>query len=223
MSARTTAPQRVLIGEAMAEPRRWLAGLVSAAFPGAALAEAASQRAGLHAAEAGGFGMALIDIGLPDGSGLEVLRALRQTAPETLCIVTTVLGDDANIVAALSVGAAGYLLKEQPGAVIVAQLRQAAQGVPALSPAIARRIMDHFRYTGPAAPAEQGLTARETEVLALIARGLRNAEVAAELRLAESTVASYIKDIYRKLGISSRAEASWHATRLGLNTPPGGC
>ena len=78
--------------------------------------------------------------------------------------------------------------------------------------------MSHFRDTGPV-DAETRLTPRETEVLALIAHGLRNAEVAAELSLAESTVAGYIKDIYRKLGISSRAEASWHATRMGLRAP----
>ena len=76
--------------------------------------------------------------------------------------------------------------------------------------------MDHFRRTGPSAPPDQELTPRERDVLARIGRGLRNAEVAADLGMTEHTVASHIKAIYRKLGISSRAEASWHATRLGL-------
>jgi len=119
------------------------------------------------------------------------------------------------VVAALSQGAEGYLLKDQDASILAHQLRQLTHGIPALSPVIARRIMTHFRHTGPVC-AEIRLTRRETDVLALIARGLRNAEVAAELGLAESTVAGYIKDIYRKLGISSRAEASWHATRMGL-------
>ena len=75
--------------------------------------------------------------------------------------------------------------------------------------------MEHFRRTGPVAP-DDGLTAREREVLAMIGQGLRNGEVAETLKLSENTVAGYIKSIYRKLGISSRAEASWHAARLGL-------
>ncbi len=89
-------------------------------------------------------------------------------------------------------------------------------GVPALSPSIARRIMEHFSLTGPTDVPDCQLTEREVEVLTLIARGLRNAEVAEILGLAQTTIASYIKSVYRKLGISSRAEASWHATRLGL-------
>ncbi|MDO9524114.1 MAG: response regulator transcription factor [Gemmobacter sp.] len=208
--------KRVLIVEDVAETRRWLTGLVQAAFPAATVAEAATLRAGL-AAIRDGFDLALIDLGLPDGSGLEVLRALRQSQAGALCVVTTAMGDDASIVAALSSGADGYLLKEQPEDVLLRQLRQLSLGIPALSPAIARRIMEHFRLTGPAAAPDADLTAREREVLALIGRGMRNTEVAASLGLAETTVAGYIKAVYRKLGISSRAEASWHATRLGLS------
>lgn len=76
--------------------------------------------------------------------------------------------------------------------------------------------MEHFRLTGPAADARDDLTVREREVLMLISRGLRNADVAEQLGIAENTVAHHIKAIYRKLGISSRAEAAWHATRMGL-------
>src|SRR5690606_14126580 len=86
-----------------------------------------------------------------------------------------------------------------------------------LSPAIARRIMEHFQLTGPAVTSEEGLTEREKEVLALISRGMRNVDVADQLALSGNTVATHIKSIYRKLGISSRAEASWYATMLGLS------
>lgn len=175
-------------------------------------------RAGLAAVAARDFDMALIDLGLPDGSGLEVLRSLRLLRPETVSIVTTVMGEDAYIVSALSAGASGYLLKETPPELLARQLVQLGEGIPAISPSIARRIMDHFRLTGPAAELDNALTTREAEVLGLIARGLRNADVAQDLGLAESTIASHIKAIYRKLGISTRAEASWHATRLGLTT-----
>ena len=208
-----------LIVEDVGETRRWLAGIVASAYPDCAIEQAATMRAGLAAVSARDFDMALIDLGLPDGSGLEELRSLRLLRPQTLSIVTTVMGEDAYIVAALSAGASGYLLKETPPELLARQLVQLGEGIPAISPSIARRIMDHFRLTGPAAELDNALTAREAEVLGLIARGLRNADVANDLGLAESTVASHIKSIYRKLGISTRAEASWHATRLGLAVP----
>ena len=206
--------KRILILEDVAETRRWLAAIALAAFPDAEIVEAQNLRTG-RAAAAAAPDLALIDLRLPDGSGLDLLKLLRAEHPGTTCVITTVMGDDADVVAALSQGAEGYLLKDQDDAMLARQLRQLSLGIPALSPVIARRIMNHFRDTGPVAP-EVRLTRRETEVLALIGRGLRNAEVAAELGLAETTVTGYIKDIYRKLGISSRAEASWHATRLGL-------
>ncbi|WP_312412661.1 LuxR C-terminal-related transcriptional regulator [Shinella sp.] len=99
---------------------------------------------------------------------------------------------------------------------LIRQLTQTAQGIPALSPSVARRIMEHFQRTGPSA-ADDALTSRERDVLALIGKGFRNSEVAQAFDLFEHTVAGHIKNIYKKLDISSRAEASWHAVRLGLN------
>lgn len=210
---------KILIVEDLSETRRWLGEIVSAAFDESEIHEAASMRAGIAQAAARDYDVALIDLGLPDGSGLDVLRNLRLLRPQTVCVVTTVMGDDASIVGALSAGAQGYLLKEQPQDLLVRQLKQMTEGIPALSPSVARRIMEHFKRTGPAAP-EDDLTGREREVLGLIGRGLRNGEVAEALGISENTVAGYIKDIYRKLGISSRAEASWHAARLGLGEAP---
>lgn len=207
---------RILVVEDLSETRRWLIEIASVAFENCEIHEAASLRAGIAQSAARDYDLALIDLGLPDGSGLDVLRNLRLLRPQTVCVVTTVMGDDASIVGALAAGAQGYLLKEQPRDMLVRQLGQIADGIPALSPSVARRIMEHFRRTGPAAH-EDPLTAREREVLALIGRGLRNGEVAETLSISVNTVASYIKDIYRKLGISSRAEASWHAARMGLD------
>ena len=212
---------RILIVEDIPETRSWLESIAEEAFPGSETVTVATMREALaHTAEAD-FDLALIDLGLPDGSGLDVLRQLRVLGAKTTPIVTTIMGDDAHIVAALSAGAEGYLLKDTARDLFIRQLKQLADGTPALSPSIARRIMEHFRFTGPAADPEDALTAREQDVLGLIGRGLRNSDVARDLGLAESTIASHIKSIYRKLGISSRAEAAWHATRLGLSTAPG--
>jgi DNA-binding NarL/FixJ family response regulator len=210
----------VLILEDIPETRQWLAEIVRAAFPGCRVDEAGTLREGLEVCAGRSYRVALIDLRLPDGSGLSVVRKLRSESPSTVCVVATVMGDDANIVTALSAGAQGYLLKDQPRDLMTRQLAQVAEGMPALSPPVARRIMDHFKLTGPCQGEDGKLTPRELEVLGLIARGLRIADAAVALGVAEGTVASHIKSIYRKLDIGSRAEAALHATRLGLLKGP---
>ena len=211
--------KRILIVEDIVETLRWLVEIVQSAYPAATICTANSVRTALSKLD-GQIDLALIDLGLPDGSGLEILRGLNKASPSAIKVVTTVVGDDASIVSSLSAGADGYLLKETEAAVLSRQLTQLSMGLPAISPSVARRIMEHFRLTGPVASLDGRLTERETEVLTLISKGLRNAEVASALNIAETTVAGYIKIVYRKLGISSRAEAAWHANRLGLGLKP---
>jgi DNA-binding NarL/FixJ family response regulator len=206
---------RILIVEDIADVRAWLEGVVIDACPEAEVETASDTRTARARLGGEPYTLALVDLGLPDGSGFDVLRAIKAQSPATVCVVATILGDDASVVGALAAGADGYLLKDQPGALLTRHIRQTLDGVPALSPSIARRIMEHFRNTGPAAP-ESDLTIREKEVLAQIGRGMRNHEAAKALGIGEHTVAAHIKSVYRKLGISSRAEAAWHAARLGL-------
>jgi DNA-binding NarL/FixJ family response regulator len=208
--------RRVLILEDVQETRIWLGEIALRAFPDLQITEAATIAAAHNALDRDLPELALIDLGLPDGSGLDILRKLKTMSPTSIAVVTTIMGDDVSVVSALSAGADGYLQKDQTQDQMVSQLRQISHGIPARDGGRERRIMGHFSRTGPVANDDGKLTDRETDVLALISRGLRNAEVARELGLAESTVAGYIKTIYRKLGISSRAEAAWHATRLGL-------
>lgn len=208
--------EKLLIVEDVAEALAGLTQLARTAFPGVDVDQARSVREAIGKIEQTRWNMALVDLGLPDGSGLDIIRRFQTTSPDTICIVSTVLSDDAHVVAALSAGAQGYILKGQPEAVVHRQLVQLRYGIPALSPAIARRIMEHFQRTGPVDDEVQALTARETDVLTMVSKGFRNAEVAQALGLAESTIATHVKSIYRKLGISSRAEAALHATRMGL-------
>lgn len=210
---------RVLIVEDISETRLWLREIMQAAFPGSTIDEAGTLRESLELCASRGYDLAMVDLGLPDGSGLGVVRALCRGDGSTVCVVTTVMGDDAHIVSALSSGAQGYLLKDQPRELIIRQLKQVSEGLPALSPPVARRIMDHFRVSGPCESPDGKLTPRELEVLGLIARGLRIVDAAHALGLAEGTVATHIKSIYRKLDISSRAEAALHASRMGLLGP----
>lgn len=206
----------VLIVEDIAETREWLSRAVATAFPGCDISESPDRRSGLYRAKTQSFDLAIIDLGLPDGKGTDVIAAVREHSPEAMVIVATVMGDDASIIAALSAGAHGYLLKDTPPDLFTRQLEQLGQGVPALSPSIARRIVDHFRSTAVVQTPEATLTARELDVLALISRGLRNADVAQALGLTESTISSYIKSIYSKLGINSRAQAALRASQMGL-------
>lgn len=205
----------ILILDDDIESLSWMKRATRSAFPDCSITEACSVRDGI-AAVSKPIDLALLDLRLHDGSGIKVLRRIRMVQPNTICIIVSMIGDDEAIVAALSAGANGYILKEQPLEQFRRQLLQLKDGQPALSPTIARRIMEHFRLTGPAAQCDTALSEREKQVLALISRGLRNNEVAQTLGIAACTVATHIKSIYRKLGISSRAEASWHAARFGL-------
>lgn len=207
--------KNVLIVEDIAETRKWFCRVVTEAFPESACLEAECLRDALQLVRRIKLDLCVIDLNLPDGKGLQLLPEIRAHSGHAVCVVATVSGDDASIVSALAAGAEGYLLKEQASDVLVSQLRQISMGIPALSPVVAQRLIEHFRNTGPTR-SDAALTSRESDVLALIGRGMRNAEVADELNISATTVAGYIKAIYRKLGISSRAEAAWHAKQMGL-------
>jgi len=215
--------ERALIVEDLDEPRRWLAEILPQALPvvrrvdmAATLAEARDCMRS-HA-----YGLALVDWGLPDGTSEELIAELVAAREGAVVIVATIHDDDTHVFPALRAGAAGYILKSQPGPVVMAQLQRIEIGEPALSPSIALRVLRHFRASpGPAAAADSvppavKLTEREADVLRLIAKGYRATEVAPLLGLTPSTVSSYVRDIYRKLGISSRAEATLEAARRGL-------
>ena len=161
--------------------------------------------------------LALVDLALPDGNGMDIVAALAQKNPSCMIVVATIFDDDAHLFPALRAGAQGYLLKEQPRELLVRQLRGIADGQPPLSPAIARRLLRHFQPLPDASNGEAiQLTPREREVLSLLARGIRIVEIAQTIGISRHTVGDYVKNIYRKLKISSRAEAALQAKSLGL-------
>ena len=223
-AGRVAAAQLVLVVEDQPDTRMWLAGIVGQAMPGAEvvtfprLLEARGWLHGLDGKDRARLRVALIDLGLPDGSGIELIRELAEHFPETLPVVATVYDDDSYLFDAIAAGAQGYLLKDQDAEVLVHRLRRMEDGEPPLSPSIARRRMTHFRRQPPPAPTteESALTPRELEVLALLGRGSRVPEAARRLGLTDHTVSTYVKIIYRKLRISSRAEAALEASRRGL-------
>lgn len=204
-----------MIIEDLPDTQRWLSEVLTQAFPGIEVRIGSSVAEGLHLLDEQLPQIALIDLGLPDGSGIQLIQQLKRLAPAAHCIVTTIFDDDQHLFPALQAGAHGYILKDQPQPQLVRMLRGITQGEPPLSPAIARRLLTHFQPAGAESP-ETPLTARETEVLRLIAKGYTNSRTAELLGISTNTTASYIKEIYRKLNINSRAEATLEATRRGL-------
>jgi len=165
---------------------------------------------------AGAFAMAVIDLGLPDGSGIEIIAEITHGFPTVTCIVSSIYDDDVHLFDALAAGARGYLVKNQEPEMMVHYLKRIDQGEPPLSPSVALRLLNHFRTRTAAPPDEVALTGRETETLALLARGMTIAEVARHLLLSPPTVAGYARAIYQKLNISTRAEATLQAVKRGL-------
>lgn len=162
----------------------------------------------------------IVDLGLPDGSGLDLIDEQRQRDPRTAILVLTVFGDEQKLVRAIECGARGYLLKDESSIGLVDAIAELLAGGAPLSPAIARHLIVRLRPPGDAVvvaePAGSGLSGREIEVLQLAAKGYNHAEVAKLLGLSRNTVASYTRHIYEKLEVHSRAEALYEAGRLGL-------
>lgn len=209
----------ILLLEDLPQIRAWLEGLLLEVFPQARIAQAARVHEAQSLVSALAFELALIDLGLPDGSGVDVIAALREQQPEALSVVVSIHDDDEHLFPALQAGAYGYILKEQSREQIKVQLERIAQGEPPLSPSIARKVIAHFaaqaRPQAPAIPHVQ-LTDRENEVLLRVAKGYTLPEIGQQLGLSRHTIADYVKQIYRKLNVSSRAEAALEAQRLGL-------
>lgn len=159
----------------------------------------------------------LCDIGLPDGSGLDVIRSVRDIArSEPKIMVISVFGDEKSVLAAIEAGAGGYLLKDLDSVQIEKSIQQLLDGQAPISPAIAVHLLKRFKPAEAAAPLVENLTQREIDVLKLMARGLSYREAAARLELTYNTVASYVKEVYRKLAVNSRGRAVVEAQRRGL-------
>lgn len=208
----------ILLLEDLPEIRAWLRLLLLQVFPGAQISEAARVSDAMSLIQAIQFDLAMVDLGLPDGSGRDVVEKLRELQPEAQSVVVTIHDDDDHLFPALQAGAYGYILKEQPRELIAEQLQRISQGEPPLSPSIARKVIAHF--AGQPKPADLmphvQLTERESEVLLRVAKGFTLPEIGVQLSLSRHTIADYVKQIYRKLNVSSRAEAALEAQRLGL-------
>lgn len=172
----------------------------------------------------------LVDLGLPDGSGLEVIALAFNKHPACEIMVFSMFGDEERVLASIEAGATGYILKDTPGLALDDAIRQIHSGGSPMSPGIARQILQRLRKSRPAvepAPAllrsrlardadMPSLTAREAEILDLLSRGYMYSEVARLLSVSVHTIQSHVKHLYSKLSVHSRAEAVFEASKIGL-------
>ena len=220
MSDRLNNPIRsVLIVEDHHDASEVLRGVVAAAFDKPHIAVTGSVKGGTELLDRYSFDIALLDIGLPDGNGIELVKKITSGHPETLSIVTTIFDDDSHLFEALKAGADGYLIKGHSSNELKQFLTDAVSGRPALSPGIALSMLSFFREEEQrqAEPVEgERLTEREAEILRLIAKGCQVKEVSRLLDIASNTVSHHIKNIYSKLNVHNRAEATAAAVQLKL-------
>jgi DNA-binding NarL/FixJ family response regulator len=159
--------------------------------------------------------VAVLDVRLPDGDGVEVCRELRSSHPEVACLMLTSFADDEALFSAIMAGAAGYVLKQVRGADLVDAIRRVAAGESLLDPAVTARVLARLR--APVDPEDEGLaklSEQERRILDLIAEGLTNRQIAEKMFLAEKTVKNYVSHLLTKLGMDRRSEAAAYAARL---------
>jgi DNA-binding NarL/FixJ family response regulator len=212
----TAGPVRVLLADDHPVVREGLRGMLAAEPDIKVVAEAGSGAEAVAMARLHRPDVILMDLRMPGGDGVEAITAIEAAPGAARIIVLTTYDTDADILRAVEAGAAGYLLKDTPLADLVNAIRAAARGETVLAPAVAGRLLTRVR-----GPAPDALSARETEVLALVARGLTNVQIGRALFVSEATVKTHLMRACAKLGVAGRTAAVTKAIETGALPPPG--
>ncbi len=194
--------------------RRGIADVLQAEPGITVVGEAATASEALRRIPAAKPDVALLDARLPDGSGIDVCRDIRSSAPEVRCLILTSYDDNDALFAAVMAGAAGYLLKEIRGTSLIDAVRQVAAGKSLLDPAVTGRLLTRLREGAPQDERLSSLTDREREILGLIADGMTNKQIGETLFLAEKTVKNYVSGLLAKLGMQRRTQAAVYGAEV---------
>jgi NarL family two-component system response regulator LiaR len=160
----------------------------------------------------------LMDLVMPEMDGVEAIREIRERGLPSHVLVLTSFGSDDKLFPAVRAGALGYLLKDTSPVDLVRAIHKAAEGQSALTPAVARRLLQEFSTDLEPSPPEEPLSDRESDVLKLVARGLTNEQIGERLFISEATVRTHVSHILAKLGLGNRTQAALYALRVGLVT-----
>ncbi|MEA2661022.1 MAG: two-component system, NarL family, response regulator DevR [Chloroflexota bacterium] len=207
---------RVLICDDHEVVREGLRGLISRQAGMSVVGEASTVAESIEAAARVTPDVVIMDVRLPDGSGVEACRAIREARPETRIIMLTSYTDDEALFASIIAGAAGYLLKQTRGQAVVDAITAVAAGGSLLDPDVTGKVLERLRESRAEDPALASLTEQERKVVAGLAEGKTNREIGEALFLSEKTVKNYVSRILDKLGLSRRAEA---AAYMAKHTP----
>jgi two-component system response regulator DevR len=209
----TTADVRLFLVDDHEIVRRGLSDLLSDEPDFLVVGEAGEARGSAAAIIASNASVAILDGRLPDGSGIDVCRDVKSAAPHIRCLILTSYDDDDAVLAAVLAGADGYLLKELRTANLIERIRDAVAGKALMDPGVTKRVLNRVKLRADAAPIAH-LTARESEILNLIAAGMSNREIGGTLFLAEKTVKNYVSGILSKLGMQRRTQAAVYGAQL---------
>ncbi len=188
--------------------RRGITALLNAEPDIEVIGEAGTAAQARSRIRATGPDVVILDVRLPDGSGIDVCREIRSQNPEVKCLILTGYDDDEAIYAAVLAGAAGYVIKDVHGSGLLDSLRKVAAGRSLIDPSLSKRVVQRINETHQSDPRLGSLSARESEILPLIAEGLTNREIGVRLALAEKTVKNYISGLLSKLGLQRRTQAA---------------
>lgn len=205
---------RVMVVEDDARFRAAFAAAVCESGDLALHALAAGLKEGLELLSGAAADVLLVDLGLPDGSGIDLIKATRVAWPACDIMVSSVFGDEGHVLRSIEAGAVGYLLKDSEPGRIAEQIRSLKAGGSPISPPIARQVLARLRP--PAASADTILSARETEVLNYITKGFSYDDIVRLLQVSRPTVLTYVRRIYAKLQVNSKTAAVYEARKLGL-------
>jgi DNA-binding NarL/FixJ family response regulator len=211
-------PIRILLADDHAVVRAGIRQFLERADDLQVIAEASNGLEAQQLIEEWSPDVAVLDIQMPEASGIEVTRWVRAQYPETGVLILTAYDDDPYVMAVLQAGANGYVLKTASPDEIVEAVRDVHAGKSALDPAIARKLMNQLSDL-PAQPAFDSLTDRETEVLVLVAKGFTNKAIAVQLGISDRTVQGHLAKTFIKLQAGSRTEAVMRAISLGWIAP----
>ena len=208
-----TAGTRVFLVDDHEIVRRGIADLLNAEPDIDVVGEASTAAQAIGRLAATVPDVAVLDVRLPDGNGIDVCRDIRSQHPEVRCLILTGYDDDEAINAAVLAGASGYVLKDVRGSGLIEAIRTVAAGRSLIAPALSRRVVEKIETESAEDPRLGSLSLRESQILALIADGLTNRQIGVELGLAEKTIKNYVSGLLSKLGLQRRTQAA--ILRLG--------